>query len=472
MLLVRPRAAASLSEAHLAIEQWEHYSKKSLDNAQRVVVELMMAEDAGGRWAARTTGRSCPRQNGKGDEIEVVEAWGLTQRGEAIVHTAHEIPTAKSAHERMVAHLEAHPDLRRKIRGRPTYGNGNFGIRMANGGEIVYRTRTSGGGRGLDDISRLVVDEAQHAQLEQLASSTPILAANPNPQLNLTGTSGIAGRSDWWWTIRKRALQGDDDGFAYVEHSAEQIELNRDGRPVSTHPDVEDREAWAEANPAYGRRIEDVFLKEQLRTLGPDLFAREHLGVWDPCNDGEGFLSYGKWLAAADSESTVASSLCYGLSVAPDGSWSAVASAGRRRDGRLHLDTVRYERGTGWIVHYLAELHARKKTPVRVNPEASEGAFIRPLSDARVKTVPVGHRDYKQACGAFLAALENDGLRHLDQESMNRSVAAADRRDVGHEGGWVWERPAVDISPLVAATLALSGVTAAPKFKIHVLQEV
>jgi hypothetical protein len=372
----------------------------------------------------------------------------------------------------MVAHLESHPALRRKIRGRPTYGNGNFGIRMTNGGEIVYRTRTSGGGRGLDDISRLVVDEAQHAQLEQLASSTPILAANPNPQLNLTGTSAIRGRSDWWWTIRKRALAGDGDGFAFVEHSAEQVELNRDGRAVSTPPDVEDRAAWVKANPAYGVRIEELFLKEQLRTLGPDLFAREHLGVWDPCNDGEGFLPFGKWLAAADVESTVTAGLCYGLSVAPDGSWAAVASAGRRRDGRLHVDSVRYEHGTGWVVDYLADLYSRKRVAVRVNPEATAGAFLRPLSDRKVPVVEVGHREYKQACGAFLSALENDQVRHIDQESLNRAVASADRRDVGHEGGWVWERPQVDISPLVAATLALSGVAEARRPKIHVLQEV
>jgi len=127
-LLVRPRAAVSLDEAHLAIEQWEHYSRKRLDNAQRVAVELTMAEDAAGRWAARTTARAEPRQNGKGDEVEVVEAWGLTQRGEAIVHTAHEIPTAKSAHERLVAHLEGHRDLRRLIRGAPTYANGSANI--------------------------------------------------------------------------------------------------------------------------------------------------------------------------------------------------------------------------------------------------------------------------------------------------------------------------------------------------------
>lgn len=457
-LLVRPRAAANLDEAHAAIEQWEHYSGKTLDECQRAAVELMMAEGADGRWAARTTGRAEPRQNGKGDEIEVVEAWGLTQRAEAIVHTAHEIPTAKSAHERLVAHLDSHPDLRR-VTGKPTYANGNQTIPMRNGGVVVYRTRTAGGGRGLDDISRLVVDEAQHAQPEQLASSTPILGANPNPQLNFIGTGAIFGRSDWWWTIRKRALAGDADGFSYLEHSAELVELNRDGRVLSSPPDPEDRVAWAKANPALGRRLEEEFLREELKTLGPDLFAREHLCVWDPCGDGEGVVPYDLWMAAADNDSSVASSLCYGFSVSPDGRWSAVGSAGRRRDGRIHVDVVRYERGTGWLVDYLADLYERRWLPMRLNPDGTEGAFIKALTDAKVELIEVSGREYRQACGAFLAAVENDGIRHIDQESLNRAVAEAERRDVGHEGGWAWERPAsLDISPLRAATLALSGV--------------
>ncbi|MCP5157744.1 MAG: hypothetical protein H6983_26465 [Ectothiorhodospiraceae bacterium] len=66
-------------------------------------------------------------------------------------------------------------------------------IEMRNGGTIWYRTRTGGGGRGVDDIDRLVVDEAQHATDEQLAAVSPTLLANPNSQLNALGTAGLAG---------------------------------------------------------------------------------------------------------------------------------------------------------------------------------------------------------------------------------------------------------------------------------------
>ena len=174
-LLVLPPDAASLDEAHAAIELWEHYTGKTLDPTQRLAVEVMMAQTSdGGPWAAKTTGREMPRQNGKGDEVEVPELWGLVHRGEAILHTIHDaVLLATQTQERMVAILEGHADLRRLVKRKWT-GTGQQMIEMRNGGIIWYRTRTGSGGRGVDYISRLVIDEAQHAVDEQLAAVSPI----------------------------------------------------------------------------------------------------------------------------------------------------------------------------------------------------------------------------------------------------------------------------------------------------------
>lgn len=463
-LFVRPPGVVNLDEAHLAIEQWEHYSRKVLDSSQRLAVELMMAEGPDGRWAARTTGRAEPRQNGKGDELEVVEAWGLTQRGEWIVHTAHEIPTAKSAHRRLVGHFESHRDLRRLVR-QVRYANGDQAIEMTSGAIVVYRTRTAGGGRGLDDISRIIVDEAQHAQSEQLASSMPILAANPNPQANFCGSAGIADRSDLWWSLRLRALHarvGVDGGeFAWLEHSAEKVELSRDGRVISTTPKVEDLDVWRRANPALGKRIEESFLAEELRTLGPALFAREHLCVWDPYpGDEGGFLPFDQWAELEITTPAGLRSIGFGLAVSEHG--AAVASAGRLPSGDLYVDTVEERPGSGWVVPYLVDLYSRKKIPIRVNPAAPEGAFIRPLTNAEVEVIEVTGRQYQQACGEVLDTIKNGTIRHLGQSTLNRAVKAVQRRDIGKDGSWVWVEPSsgVDVSTLKAATLALTGVTA------------
>jgi hypothetical protein len=465
---VHPRGAVSLDEAQEAIELWEFYSHKQLDEGQRLAVELMLAEDAAGRWAARTTGRAMPRQSGKGDEIEVVEAWGLLQRGEAIVHTAHEIPTAMSAHQRLVGLFESHRDLRSKVF-RAYHGSHYRAIEMTGGGVIVYRTRTAGGGRGLDDISRLVVDEAQHAQPEQLASSTPILAANPNPQLNFLGTGAISGRSDWWWTLRKRAIDGDGDGFGWLEHSAERVEVNRDGRIVQLPVDARDPEAWRRANPAlWSGRIEREFLAEQLKVLGPDLFAREHLCVWDPYHDGESSLvELRDWHDLADERSSVKGPPSYGLAGSNDGKWFAIGSAGRRPDGHLHVDVVERRRGSDWVVDRVADIYSRRRQPFQLDPSGTEGGFVRQLRERGVDVVEVDTRDYQQGCAEFLSAVNDQRLRHLGQESLTNAVGSALRRDVGKEGGWVWAWPAgVDGSACKAATLALSGVMAPVKAAI------
>ena len=468
-LIVHPPAAVSLDEAHAAIELWEYYSGKVLDSPQRLAVELMMAENSTGRWAARTTGRAEPRQNGKGDEIEVVEAWGMIQRGEWIVHTAHELSTAKSAHRRMVGFLEGHADLRRLVK-KVRYANDDRSLEMTSGAVIVYRTRTAGGGRGLDDISRIVVDESQHAKPEHLAAATPILAANPNPQTNFVGTGGITEVSDWWWSLRLRALRGDAGDFSYLEHSAERVEINRDGMVVSTPPDPEDVEAWRRANPALGSRIEEEFLAEQLKTLGPTLFAREHLCVWDPYpNEEGGFLPGDAWSNLVVDVPKSLASLSYGLAATGDS--AAVASAGRLPNGDLYVDTVRFDRGTDWVIPDVVERYQRRRRPVRVNPSAPEGAFIRPLREAGVEVVEVTPRVYQQACAEVLDTVKNGTIRHLGQPALDRAVRAVQRRDVGKEGGWVWAESTVDVTPLKAATLALTGVTAVRAPRIHVYKE-
>ena len=473
-LLVVP-VAASLDEAHAAIKLWEHYSRKVLDSAQRLAVELMLATAADDRWAARSTGRCEPRQNGKGDELEVVEAWGLLQRGEWIYHTAHEIPTAESAHKRLADFLMGHKDLRRKVR-HIRWGNGQQAIQMVNDGIVVYRTRTAGGGRGLDDISRIVVDEAQYAQVEQLAAAMPILAVNPNPQTNFAGTGGIAGRSEWWWTLRKRALRvvaGEEEPgeFAYLEHSAETVELNRDGKVVSVRPAAENREARKAANPAWGIRIEDAYLDEELKILGPALFSREHLCVWDayPGAD-EGFLPYDQWETLAITDPTGLRSVAYGLAVGNDN--AAVGSAARLPNGTLYIDTVEEASGTEWILPFLTEPH-RLKRVIRIDPAGAEGALIRPLKEAGVKVEEVPARAYQQACGEVLDTVKNGTIRHLNQPELNRAVRGAQRRDVGKSGSWVWTEPStgVSVTTLKAATIALTGVTAKRPPRIHMLEE-
>ena len=448
-LLVLPPGAVSLDEAHAAIEQWEHYSRKRLDPPQRLTVEVMMAEGADGRWAARTTGREMPRQNGKGDELEVVEFWGLTQRGEAILHTAHELNTVSSAHQRMVG-LLSHKDFRGKRQPRILNGLGQQLIELGDG-VIAYRTRTSGGGRGLDDISRLIVDEAQHAHPEQLASASPTLLANPNPQMNFAGTGGIGGVSDWWWQQRLRALAVDPGDFGYVGHTAERVHLDAEGRVVQDPVDPLDRGLWRAPNPAliFGR-TDLAFLEEQLRILGPALFAREHLGVWDPPPVvGGGVIPLDSWENAANPGRNRGDQVAYGVDVSPDLRSASIGVS----DGHVVL-LAEHHQGAGWLPSRLAALVAEKPGGVWLDPKGPAGALLVDLSEAGVTWHDVTPQEHAQACGGFLGAVMDGRVFHSSQPDLDAAVKGASRRSYGD--AWAWNRTTskVDISPLVAVTIA------------------
>jgi hypothetical protein len=463
-LLVLPPDVDSLEEAHAAIEMWEFYSRKVLDPSQRLAVEVMMAESLG-RWAARTTGREMPRQNGKGDELEVVELWGLVQRREAILHTAHELTTVSSAHQRMAGLIMGHADLRRRKR-KILNGIGQQLIELTNDGVIAYRTRTNGGGRGLDDISRLVVDEAQHAKPEQLASSTPILLANPNPQMNFAGTGGIAGVSDWWWELRKRALGPAAGQFGYVGHTAEKVWLDDAGRVLQEPVDPEDRDMWFAANPAlHAGRGEVEFFEEQMRTLGPALFAREHLGVWDPppIVAGEGAVDLGVWGELSrdeyhpEGQSKIESHRAWGLAVTPDRRWAALGVAGRRADGVAHVEYMDHRSGTDWIVERVVAAWRARGVPIRIHATAAEGSFIAPLLEAGVEVVEVSSAEVARSTGMMLDSINGRTLRHIDQASLTKSLRIAGLR-TSSAGGSIWDDNGGDISPLKAVTVALGGV--------------
>jgi hypothetical protein len=461
-LVAHPPAAANLDEAHGAIEQWEHYSGKRLDAAQRLAVEHMMAVRADGMWAARTTGRSVSRQNGKGDEIEVVEAWDLTQRAAPVVHSAHEIPTAKKAHLRLVAHLHSHRDLRRLVK-QVRYANGDQSIEMVNEGIIVYRTRTAGGGRGLDDIGRLVVDEAQWVQAEQLASSTPILAVNPNPQTNFMGSAGIEARSAHWWGHRKRALAGGGGSFAWLEHSAEQVTMTVGGEVVSIPPNPADVDAWAVANPAFPARISAEFLAEQLKVLGPDLFAREHLGVWDPMpGDLPSVFGAGKWEACAGPQPAGLRVAALAVAAEFELKHSAVAAA-TTSGADVYVKPLQHGPGVRWLVPRVQQLQREHGVDVVVDPKGPAAELI-PILEAEAITVrQPSTPEVLDACAGIFDLVQDRLLHHERFPELDRAVAAAVKRPVGDR--WAWgRRQEADISTLEAVTLAAWWAVASQRF--------
>jgi hypothetical protein len=468
-ILVLPPAAASLDEAEAAIELWEFYKRRKLDAAQRLTVQVMMATRGDGLWAAPTTGREESRQNGKGDEIEVVELWDLVQRAARVLHTVHDaVLLATEAQSRLISVIEGHADLRRKMQ-RAWRGTGQQMIEMRNGGIIWYRTRTGGGGRGVDDIDRLIIDEAQHASEEHLSATTPTLLANPNSQMNVLGTSGLDGKSEWWWSQRRRALSLDPGKFGYVGHTVERVRLEPSG-VVQEPVDPLDRSLWPSANPSLlaGRGKGMEFFEEQLLRLGPASFAREHLGVWDPEPGAAGGpIGATRWAELEDEDSLPRDdTVRLALDAPPDRKSATFATAGLRDDGRLHIQIRHHCRPTQTddlalkdrVIDMAVKLTKGHNTSLILPPSSPARAWKADLIAAGVSLDEMTPAEYAEACGRITNAVDDGALRHRGQPEMNNAVAGLAVRTSGDVDAWSRRNSSANIAPFVAATCALVRV--------------
>jgi hypothetical protein len=99
-----------------------------------------------------------------------------------------------------------------------------------------------------------------------------------------------------------------------------------------------------------------------------------------------------------------------------------------------------------------------------VDPGGPAGSLIPDLEDEEnglgVEVVQPKARDVANACGQFYDAVTEQTLSHLDQAPLATALAGAQKRPLGDAWAWARRGVNVDISPLVAGTLAKWGLGA------------
>jgi hypothetical protein len=153
---------------------------------------------------------------------------------------------------------------------------------------------------------------------------------------------------------------------------------------------------------------------------------------------------------------------------------AAIGAASRRPDGLTQVEVAEHRPGTAWVVPRLVELADQwRPCALVMAPSAPGGSLIPEAEAAGLELVKPGVPEIAGACGAFYDATganplvtDPPSIRHLNQPELNVALAGALRRDVGDR--WLWARKGVqvDISPLVAVTLAAYGLAVKGQEKI------
>jgi hypothetical protein len=348
--------------------------------------------DATGRpmkkWASYEVGLELSRQNGKSVVFELRCLAGLYLfREREIVYSAHKGETAAKAYARISDLIRCSPELLREVK-RFSQTNGKEFLELWTGQILRFRTRTAGGGRGLAGDC-VILDESQDLVDEEVAALMPVVSAMPNAQLWYGGSAGTKKSTIQGRLVRRakagRLLDKADSRITTIE-STRRLTYWR--WAIDDDMDPDSPTTWARLNPAVGHRMTIETIESENDAMSPDMFGHERLGRGDyPREEGEDWVIPRTAVerAADPPPTTLVGPVLFGLEVKYDRSKASICVAGRRSDGRRHIELIKNGDGTNWSVPELTRLTGEHKNlGVVIDPSSPASNLVGPLEDAGI----------------------------------------------------------------------------------------
>lgn len=428
---------------------------------QRQVLDVALEIDqTTGRLAYRQVVLSVPRQSGKTSlllTLILLRALGAPRQ--QIRYTA-----------------QTGADARKKMRDdwtpalEPTRFGPLFQQRQTNGHEawlfgngslfaLTATTRRAGHGGTLD---LGILDEAfaqPDWRIEQ--ALLPAMITRPQPQLWVVSTAGTPADSPY---LLEKVEMGREVAEARLSSSVAYFEWS-----AGDHDDPADPATWRACMPALGHTISEAAIRADFESLDSSEFARAYLNRWMTL-DTAPVIALDAWKALVDPASTAVDPVCFAFDVTPDRSSGSIAVAGMRSDGLKHVEVIAASSGTGWLVDALERLRAaHKPSAIVADATGPAGSLLPELAARRIEVTTVSASDHAQACGLLFDAVATGSLRHRGSPEIAAAIDGARKRPLGDAWAWSRRNSSVDISPLVATTLALWGAQQKkkPKFRIY-----
>jgi hypothetical protein len=420
---------------------------------QRRVADVAMEVDpATGLLVYGEVVLTLPRQSGK-----------TTLELAAMVHRCRTWPRSRvlySAQDRIHARLKWEDDHVAALQRSPFAGE--FKVRYQRGDEAIrwdngsrHGITAPGEKAGHSDVLDLAVaDEAwglEDSRLEQGLS--PTMVTRDQPQFWVVSTAGthksgyLRAKVD---AGRARAAAGGRGTVCYFEWSAVE------------GADPADPATWWSCMPALGHTVTERRIAAEFERLDLADFCRAYLNWWPGEIPADWqVVAEADWLSLADPGSAPVDPVAFAADVTPDRSAAAIAVAGVRPDGLGHVEVVDHRPGTGWVVGRLVELREKwQPCAIVVDDTGPAASLIPPLEAAELEVVRPTTRARAAADSGFYDSVVERTVRYMPGPhgpALVAAVAGAAKRPLGDSWAWARRGLSVDISPLVAVSLARWG---------------
>jgi phage terminase large subunit-like protein len=431
-----------------------------------------------GSFRFRTVVVLVARQNGKSTLSQILALFFMFVLGVSLVlGTAQDLDVAEEIWQGAVDLVEETPELNAQ-KSTIVKAAGKKALVLKSGERYKVKSANRRAGRGLSGDLILLDELREHQSWDAWGAITKTTMARPDAQVwalsNAGDVSSIVLRY-----LRKmaHAAVGDPDGICADDVAVPVVEDDDESADVEMDEDslgifewsappgcgVWDRDGWAQANPSLGFSITERTVGSAAKTDPEWVFRTEVLCQWSDGNLDSVFPP-GSWDAGVDAASRWAEgspvTVCVDVSASRGMAYAAVA--GRRADGRLHVEVAMARAGTDWVVEWLTDPKRPRWAGVTLQSSgAPVSSLLEQVESAKHHGKPLpfkpwGGPDLGRAHGDFYDMVVRGELAHRPQPPLDVAVRTAVKRSLG-DGAWAFDRRRSprDCAPLIAAVGAV-----------------
>jgi phage terminase large subunit-like protein len=414
---------------------------------QEYVLKDMLVVDKKDMWVRKSNLLLISRQNGKTFLARMLILTHLIKWNTDVLIMSSNRSMALETFRQVANALENNDHLKGMVK-QIRHANGTESIEMLSGARLDVVAATRDGSRGRSINGLLYIDEVREISEEGYRAAMPVVRAHANSHVFLTSNAGDA-FSTVLNQLRERALDNPPKSFGFYEYSAPQ------------YCKLDDRAAWAQANPALGYTITPEAIEEAIATSPIENTRTETLCQWIDSLSSP--WPHGILEETSDSELQIPPGgyTVFGFDVSPSRRNASLVAGQIMPDGKIGVGILQTWESAVSVddLKIAADIKAwaDQYRPRQIcYDKYTTQSVADKLTNAGCITADISGQQFYQACGDLLDGLVNHRVVHNGQanliQQMNNCAAKV------NDSAWriVKRKSAGDVSAPIALAMVVS----------------
>jgi phage terminase large subunit-like protein len=417
---------------------------------QRLVLEDMLRIDAKGEFRRKTMGLLIARQNGKTHLARMLILAHLFLWDSKMVIGMSSNRNMALDTFRQVANAILDNDFLKDQVKQIRYANGQESITTLKGNRYQIVAATRDGSRGLT-ANFLFIDELREISEEGWKAARPTTRATGGQTL-VCSNAGDA-YSTVLNDLKERAMSYPSPTLGWYEYSA------------PPHCKVDDRNAWAMANPSLGKLISEETLEEAVATNSINNTRTELLCQWVDSMSSPFTTQMVSDTSDSNLQITPGGNIVFAIDVSPSKrSGALLAGKLNQATGKIELGLMQLWTSDVAIddLKMAADVHAwaqKFKPRVIMYDKYATASIAQRLQQSGQKLEDCSGQSFYQACGEILDAFVNVRLVHSGQKELTESWFSVGAKT--NDAGWriVRRKSAGDVTSAICSAMIVHYLT-------------